>query len=191
MGIDVNSDVIKRLKSGDRHAFDELYWQYHQPIYKNIFKFIKEEEESLDILQDVFTTLWEKRASIDAGQPLSGWLFVVSFNKTMNRLKKMLKESGYRQQAAQMNEADIDPDEIQYELLEKALTQLSPQKRRVFELCKLEGKSYEQAAVALNISKHTVKEYLSAAMTSVKAFVRNHPDYTGTAALLVFVKQFL
>ncbi|SEA41337.1 RNA polymerase sigma-70 factor, ECF subfamily [Pedobacter hartonius] len=45
---------------GFNERFDSLYWKYHQLIYMNVFKFVKN-KESQDILQDVFATLWESR----------------------------------------------------------------------------------------------------------------------------------
>jgi RNA polymerase sigma-70 factor (ECF subfamily) len=67
---------------------------------------------------------------------------------------------------------------VQWNILENALARLSPQRRRVFELCKLQGKTYEEAAMELHISKYTVKEYLSAAVVAVKEYSRRHPEST-------------
>ena len=48
-------------------------------------------------------------------------------------------------------------------LIEEALNSLSPQRRKVYELCKRQGKSYQEAANELQISTHTVKEHMSSA----------------------------
>ena len=56
----------------------------------------------------------------------------------------------------------------QVSLLQKAIAQLSPQKRRVFELCKLQKQTYLQAAKELQISKHTLKEFLSEAIAPIR-----------------------
>ena len=63
-----------------------------------------------------------------------------------------------------------------YQLLKRAIDQLSPQKQRIVKLCKLEGKTYEEAAAEMKISRHTVKEYLSAAMASLSEYVRQHAN---------------
>lgn len=183
MSNNMDAELVCQLKKGNREAFDRIYEKYHQALYRNIFKITKSSEATEDILQDVFVTLWEKRKQLDENKTVAGWLFVISFNKSVNHTKKELKKNNLRSHlevAYSQRQDDIDNKEIyeqQYDLLQNAIAQLSPQKQKIFILCKMEGKTYEEAAKALNISKHTVKEYLSAAMSLVKEYVRNHPEY--------------
>ena len=189
-----DQELTSLLKKGDRLAFDELYWKYHQAVFRNIFKFTKDNQAAMDILQDVFTALWDKRDKLNADQSVSGWLFVVSFNQSINYTKKKLKEANYLQTLSVVEmETDEEPNiaDIQYEHLEQALKQISPQRRRVFELCKLEGKTYEEAAAEMNISKHTVKEYMSGAMISIKEFIKSNPGYSETVLLALFIQYLL
>jgi len=163
--------LVSLLHNGFNEGFDSLYWKYHQLIYMNVFKFVKNKEESQDILQDVFATLWESRQSINQDQSVSGWLFVISFNKSVNHIKRKLRHSAAQDKVLSVYHAHHEEDETfdeHYRILHTAIGELSPQKQKVFTLCKLEGKSYEETAKQLNISRHTVKEYLSLAMYSVK-----------------------
>ncbi len=173
------SELVALLKSGNVKAFDLLYKKYHTPIYNNIFRLLKDADESENILQDLFVTLWEKRASIDPQKPLANWLFQVSYNKSITQLKKNLKQSlafKYIEGDIMLaDEKDIYFKEARIKILEEALVKLSPQKRKVFDLCKIQGKSYEESARELNISKHTVKEYLSVAVKAVKEYAEQHP----------------
>jgi RNA polymerase sigma-70 factor (ECF subfamily) len=77
----------------------------------------------------------------------------------------------------------------QWAVLENALSCLSPQRRRAFELCKLQGKTYEEAAMELRISKYTVKEYLSAAIASIKEYSLHHPGSTVALIPMAFLCQ--
>src|SRR5690606_17930644 len=136
-----------------------LYLKYHQAIYKNIIKLTRDQEAAKDILQDVFFKLWENRHKISLEQSLSGWLFVVSYNQSISYLRKSLRESTVQNkilsQSALQDIYDQPPlVEDQYRLMYMAIENLSPQKRKVLELCKIEGMSYEEAAKTLNISKH-------------------------------------
>jgi len=74
---------------------------------------------------------------------------------------------------------NADPKEEQLNAIEKAMDQLSPQKRKVFELCKVQGRTYKKAAEELHISKYTVKEYLSEALVSIRKYIGEHPRQTG------------
>ena len=85
--------MVSQLHNGFIEGFENLYWKYHQHIYMNVFKFVKNKEESQDILQDVFATLWESRQALNEEQSVSGWLFVTSYNKSVNHIKKKLRHS--------------------------------------------------------------------------------------------------
>jgi RNA polymerase sigma-70 factor (ECF subfamily) len=172
-----NSELVERLQQNDVGAFNALYWQYHEVVYRNILKFTKDPVTAEDILQEVFIKLWEKRSTIKAEQSVAGWLFVISFNLSVNHTRKRLREQVLQKKLA-IVEADNSIQvgatvyEEQYQLLENAIEQLSPQKRKVVTLCKLEGKTYEEAAGELKISRNTVKEHLQTAMVNLNEYIR-------------------
>ncbi|WP_419699273.1 RNA polymerase sigma factor [Mucilaginibacter sp. NFX135] len=174
-----DNDLVVALRNDDVKAFEQLYLKYRSAIYKNILKLLKDSDESRNVMQDVFVSLWEKRMTLDPSKQVSGWLFGVSYNKSITRIKKMLKESSVfkhiendllygDEQYAYLKEAKL-------KLLDEAFLNLSPQKQRVFELCKLQGKTCEETAIELKISKYTVKEYLAAAVKNIKEYIERHP----------------
>lgn len=178
----IDQELTRRLQNDDVDAFNALYWKYHAAIYSNIIKLIHDIVVAEDIVQEVFLALWEKRRTLDAGQDIAGWLFVVSHNKSVKFLKRSLKESlAQTKLDRSVKEATDNGEELmnaRVHILDKAIGQLSPQKRRVFELCKVERKTYDEAAEELHLSKHTVKEYLSGAVISVKEYINQHPGYS-------------
>ena len=177
-----NNLLITRLQNDEKEAFNELYHKYHSAIYYNIFKLTRDAIIAEDIVQEVFIALWEKRYNLDIEQGISGWLFVVSYNKSITYLKRKLKESlaqtVLQQNIENITDAGNSLANTQISILEKAIEQLSPQKRRVFELCKLQRRTYTEVADELQISKHTVKEYLSGAVISIKNYVKQYPEYS-------------
>ena len=190
-----NNSLITRLQNDDNEAFNELYRKYHSAIFYNILKLTRDTIVSEDILQEVFITLWEKRHELNIQQGISGWLFVVSYNKSISYLKRKLKESLARTALQQNIENTTDAENsftnTQMSILEKAIEQLSPQKRRVFELCKLQRKTYAEAADELQISKHTVKEYLSGAVISIKNYVQQYPEYSVIFFSAIYLRPLL
>ena len=190
-----NKELVGRLQRDEIEAFNSLYWAYHSAIYYNVLKLTRDLVIAEDIVQEVFVTLWEKRHSLDAGQEVSGWLFVVSYNKSVSYLKKKLKESLAQSvlQALLTNQEESDENlaNTRESILEKAIEQLSPQKRKVFELCKLNGKTYEEAANEMKLSKHTVKEYLSSAIISIKEYIKQYPAYSVVFAFAIMLLKNL
>ena len=190
-----NNELITRLQNDDKEAFNELYRKYHSAIYYNILKLTRDTNVAEDILQEVFIILWEKRYDLNIEQGISGWLFVVSYNRSISYLKRKLKESLARTALQQNIENTTDVinslANTQMSILEKAIEQLSPQKRRVFELCKLQRKTYAEVADELQISKYTVKEYLSGAVIFIKQYIKQHPDYCAIFFSLIYLKSLL
>lgn len=188
-------ELAQRLRNSDISAFNSLYWDYHTAIYANALKLIKDPTIAEDIVQDVFITLWEKRHSIDPRQDIAGWLFVVSQHKTIDQLKRKLRQSLAKKiLQPMMEEPDAlreDITEEQLVTIEKAVDQLSPQKRKVFELCKVQRRTYENAAEELHISKYTVKEYLSEAIVSIKKYIGQHPTHAGLLVYFFVLSQIL
>lgn len=188
-------ELARSLRNDDISAFNSLYWKYHGAIYANALKLIKDPAIAEDIVQDVFVTLWEKRHSIDPRQDIAGWLFVVSQHKTIDQLKRKLRQSLAEKILQSISEEpDVLKDDITEEQLgaiEKAVDQLSPQKRKVFELCKVQRRTYEKAAEELHISKYTVKEYLSEAIVSIKKYIGQHSTHAGFLVYFFALSQIL
>lgn len=171
--------LIVLLQSDSREAFDEIYHRYHKAIYQNVLRITKEPSTAEDIVQDVFFTLWQRKKDLQQKRSLSGWLFVISYHQSVNWLKLKLRDAKAKQSIYQMYTEvgqEINYD-LQMSLLEKAIEQLPPQKKRAIELCKLQGKTYREAAKAMNISTHTIKEYLSGAIKTLRNLTLSHPEY--------------
>ena len=180
------------LTRDNLEAFDGLYHKYHNAVFANIYKLVKQQEAVEDLLQDVFVALWENRKKIDGNKSVGGWLFVVSHNKAIKFLNKAVREKilALEDAALTIEEAsnnEFSDLEYQSYLINKAIDNLSPKKRQVFTLCKLEGKTYEEAARAAGISPHTVKEYVSAASKFVKEYALQHYALNTPISLSVLI----
>lgn len=190
------NDLASRLRNDDIDAFNSLYWEYHAAVYANALKLIKDPVIAEDIVQEVFVTLWSKRHTIDPEQDIAGWLFVISHHKTVDQLKRKLKQALVKKDSSIFREdhsiiVNTDLKEEQLCAIEEAMGRLSPQKRKVFELCKVQGRTYKKAAEEMHISKYTVKEYLSEALVSIKKYIGEHPQQTGIVIyFLVFTNAF-
>ena len=190
------NDLASRLRNDDINAFNSLYWEYHAAIYANALKLIKDPVIAEDIVQEVFVTVWGKRHSIDPYQDFAGWLFVISYHKTVDQLKRKLKDAlAHKKISISIEDQSIlvndDLKEEQLTAIEKAMDQLSPQKRKVFEICKMQGRTYKKAAEELHISKYTVKEYLSEALVSIRKYIGEHHPQTGIVIyFLAFTGSF-
>ena len=176
-----DKELVDRLKNDQVRAFDLLYDKYLPDIYANTLKIVKDKIAAEDIVQEVFIALWEKRQSLRSDENVAGWLYVVSYNKSLNflraNLKTAIKQSAYREYMEEYIEVSEGDNTVnQWRVLEEAIESLSPQKRKVFELCKLSRKSHQEVAEEMRLSKYTVKEYLYEAIISVKNHIRQNKE---------------
>lgn len=169
------------LQKGDKSAFDAFYHQYYQPVYRNITKLIYQHDIAEDILQEVFLALWEHRSKLDPERSVAGWLFVVSYNKSINWLKRNNEEKNFVPVPA-MQGYDIDETKEQEQIFEDQVTlinyavdQLPLRKKQAFRLCKLEGRSYEEAGELLGITSDTVKEYVKTSSQIIRRYIAAQP----------------
>jgi len=185
--------VILRLQKGDSDAFRELYNQYHQPLYHYVLRFVKSPALAEDVLQDVFLKIWEIRSRIDPELSFKAYLYRISRNSVFKLLKKIAVDENLRTQVLKqfsqsVADADLKILWQQYEaLLQAAINRLPPQRRKVFKLCREEGKSYEQVAEELGISRNTVKEHMVLAMKLIREHIDQYGDTSTYFILLLFL----
>ena len=89
--IDIDAKLVKSLKKGDVFAFNELYHKYSQKIYNFSIKHLENEEDVKDLVQEIFTKLWEKRKEIDESKSLHGYLFTITLNSIRSYFRKKVK----------------------------------------------------------------------------------------------------
>lgn len=195
--LDVASEIhdVQQMALGDVTAFNRLYARYHKPVHANIIKLIKTRELAAEVLQDVFLALWQNRYKISPEISVGSWLFVVSYNKSLNVLRKKVQESvaylaDYPQEIA-ADEEDVlskeDVFQVQLQLLDEAVDVLPARKREVFRMCRYEGRTKEDVATQLGISPQTVSDYLKQSNKAIRAYlIDRYPAYVGKAMLFLF-----
>lgn len=185
-------ELLSLLRAGDVNAFTQIYELNSQPLYFNLLKLIKFKPAAEELLQDIFVALWEKRASITIETHLSGYLFGIAQHKVQDFFRKVKRDKklhDYIWSAAtgetETGEKKVLRDE-ELDILSRAIENLSPQRKLVFKLCKLEGRSYQEVSAILGISSSTINDHIVKATRSVKEFILANEELT-TAYLLAIL----
>lgn len=185
--------VLLKLQQGDSDAFLALYNHYHSALYHYILRFVKSPAIAEDVLQDVFLKIWEIKNRINPELSFKAYLYRICRNSVFKLLKKMAVDENLRVEVMQqltqsVADADLKLLWQQYEsILQTAINNLSPQRQKVFRLCREEGKTYEQVANELGISRNTVKEHMVLAMKLIKEHFEQYGD---ASASYMFVITF-
>jgi RNA polymerase sigma-70 factor (family 1) len=167
-------DLLEDLKRGKSDAFLELYNRYHHPLYRFVLRFVKAPALAEDILQDVFLKIWEGRKRINPELSFKAYLYRISRNSVFKLMKKIAADESLRNHVMRqlhLNEENADVELLSQEYKELyylTVSQLPPQRQKVFRLCREQGKTYDQAAAELGISRNTVKEHMVMSMKFIK-----------------------
>jgi RNA polymerase sigma-70 factor (family 1) len=173
-----DAELTDLIKYGDGSAFAELYERYHDPIYRFIRKYLRSDELSEDICQNVFIKFWEQREQPIIIREISAWLFTMAKRQALDFLKRASVEQtamGTILAAYPVNN-NAEDDHISKDYLlfiNKVLDTLPEQTKLIFQLCRQQHKSYEEAAEQLGISRHTVKKHMVRSMKVLKDAAEN------------------
>lgn len=166
----------------ERKAFDNLYFKYHHAVYRNIKKLIMDEDTALDVLQEVFLSLWENREKLLSDESVGGWLFAVSYNKSVSVLRNKVKKSLLDENTLEMIQNEVyEPAHIKendfllkMNIIKEAVNVLPPRKQEVYKLYRFEGMSREEVAEQTELSQETVKDYLKQSNQIIKRYIAHH-----------------
>lgn len=182
------STWIKKLKNGDKKAFEVVFEHYKNYLYLFIRKALPSEEDPEGIVQEVFVSLWLNRDNLNESKPLKPYLFTIAKNQIYDHLRKIYSKRKYLDSllsdySANADSAANEADYWEFEryLLEK-INQLPERRREIFKLSKLEGKSYREIASLLKISENTVDMQMRSANSIIYKAIKQY-----LAWLVIFI----
>ena len=161
-------ELLRRIAQRERAAFEDLYSRYANILYASALKFVKEDADAQDVVQDVFIQIWDKAKLYDPakGKPLT-WALTLTRNRAIDRIRAIQRRTRLRDEfeqetfvdeSAGVREAlsEVDASE-KGQILRKAVSQLSPQQKKVIELAYFGGFTQTEIAEKLGEPLGTVK----------------------------------
>jgi len=190
-----NYDLLINLKEGNAAAFTELYHIYGKGLYRNILRFVKCEETAKELLQDAFLKIWNHRQQIDPEKSFKSFLFKITehlifdyFRKVSRDRKLMEKLIAVSTEYYTHSEESVFYKESLH-MINQVIDKLPPQRKQVFKLCKMEGKSYEEVSQLLGISTSTISDHIVKANRVVKEYLHLNKDMAIMLAVMVFLQN--
>lgn len=167
--MDKESYLIKEIKKGSEKAFVELYNIYWKKLYYVCYKRINSQEETEDIIQELFFDLWKKRETLEIKKSVGVYIFTALKYKifrlidSKNVRKKYLIHLDDNEPATDETiERDLSFEEL-YDLIEEKIEKLPDKCKLVFKMSRKENMNAEEISKKLDISKSTVFNQLTKA----------------------------
>lgn len=182
-----NKLLVIELIEGNEKAFSELFNMFYNDVYAYSLSMLKNEVLAEEIVQDVFLNIWLHRDRLNPDLSFKSYVFTITRNLTFNLISKVanshkLKEEVFYTSQKSYNPIEDSLAEADYDAIKnKAIEQLPPKRRVIFEMSRNEEMSYEEISKELNISVSTVKGQMSKALAEIRTFLETH----GNVALLI------
>ena len=167
-------DLVIRLKDGDTRAFEQIYQLYSSRLLGFLIKLVKSDLCAAELLQDTFIKLWDNRMNIDPNQSFRSYLFRIAENSVYDFFRKAARDK--KLQAAIIKSACEKYQHVEENLvtkeneqiLQEAINLLPPKRRLVFQLIKIEERSYDEVSTLLNISESTINDHIVKATKTIR-----------------------
>lgn len=171
-GVDTLTDqqFLEAIQAGDERTFEQLFRQQYAPLCQYGFSFLKDWDDSEEVVQAMFLAFWEKRESLVITTSLKSYLYWAVHNRCLNRIKHLSVQAEY-QSSVQAERLDIweNPAQelIASELdiqLQRAIGRLPEQCRLIFMMSRFEELKYQEIADQLGLSIKTVENQIGKAL---------------------------
>lgn len=167
-----------------------VFRDYYKPLVRYGNTFLKDSDEAEDVVQQVFVSLWEKRARLDIHTSMRAMLYKAVQNACLNKIKQVKVRNAYAEdlKAATIPGEVSDPVQVSElnERIQQALESMPEQCGRIFKMSRFEQLRYQEIADQLGLSVKTVENQMGKALKIVREELK---DYL--PLLILFFSQTL
>lgn len=177
-----DAQLLEALSTGNEDAFAVIFNKYWQEMYITAYQRLRDQTVAEDLVQDVFTSIWERRAELSVTAPLEHYLrravkysiikYVSRANLHQEALKHLLNRVGEMENTVldHLNIADVN------RTLSEAIMDFPGNMRQVF-LLRAENYTISEIAETLGLAEQTVKNNTTEALKRLRVTLsEKHPD---------------
>lgn len=172
MSVSDDNKIEKSFSHQSKKGFEMIYKDNYTLLYLHALKMLGDREEAKDVVQEIFTQAWFKRADIVIKKNVRVYLFQAVKNKILDiyaheaTVRKF--ESTIDYGAYQLIHDDAAREELFMRQIENEIKTLPEQMAIVFRMSRIEEKSHAEIAETLNISVNTVKTHIGRALKKLR-----------------------
>ena len=171
-------ELARRCSQGDRLAEDELYRRYAARVYTLCRRYLGDDEEAKDLMQESLIQVLDKIQTFNGGKGfLYGWISRIAINKALNQIKRkrwrtVSLDAWAQDTIPEPTEAEMET--IPEEKLLEWISKLPDLRRAVFNLYCIDGYSHKEIGKMLGISEKGSAGVLAKARKQLKEEIRHY-----------------
>lgn len=177
---------LDKLINGDMKYFEDIYIEYYDKVYFIALGVLKNEQDSEDITQEVFTQVYKSINNLDDIDKFNAWISRIALSKSIDSIRKK-KRINNKESYGDYDFNNIESEEsiesnlIEYErnkLILNLIHQLPDKKRIVLTLFYYNELKIEEIAKVIDCPVGTVKSRLNSAKKELKVLLTNQEKDT-------------
>ncbi len=180
-------ELVFLLKDDDRGAFTAIYDRNVRLLYTLIMRYVKNHEDSQDILQFIFEKLWLIRKDLNPEMSIKNFLYAMTRNSVLNYVRDHNTALQHNYQIVQQRghiEDDIFAQAEKHGEIKElfaAIDKLPEQQKKVAQF-RCEGFSNKEIAKMMNLSLNTVNSHYKSCLKNLKKHLSYIVDF-----VLIFI----
>lgn len=175
-------ELAESLRRGDTSAMGEVYACYANYLTAVCSRYIIEDEDIRDVLQESFIKIFTKFNTFryEGEGSLKAWVTQVTVNEALNFLRNEKRkgivffDEARIEDSIDLPEEEPPINELPTEVLLEMIRKLPPGYRTVFNLYVIEGKRHKEIAKILNIQEQTSASQLSRARRLLAIWIKDY-----------------
>jgi RNA polymerase sigma-70 factor, ECF subfamily len=170
-------ELLMKLIEGDSASFEKIYFNYVKRVYYFALRYLNNSSDAEEIVQEVFSKIWESRSNINIELSFSGYLLTTTKNTIFNENRKKVNHNAYCEfvlNYLQKNARDLEQEIIFQDLVDKlnhAIAELPPKRQEIFKLSRINGLHYKEISEKLGITEKTIETHMRLAFKDLKRVI--------------------
>jgi RNA polymerase sigma-70 factor (family 1) len=173
-----DDDLLKAIRRNDEKAFAELFNRNWKKAHTIAYSKVHDKQVTEEIVQDLFVTLWDKRATLSIVN-INSYIYTSIRNKALNYIESCIVKKKYWDyykkfvpQTASLTEEMVEYNELE-EAIKQGMERLPKKTKRIFQLNRMEGRSIAEIAKLLNLSEKAIEYHLTNSLKHMRMHVKD------------------
>ena len=173
-----DKELLYAIRHDNEGAFAELFKRYGKVIYKMAYSRLRSKIAAEEIVQNLFISLWDKRATISIDN-VSSYFFIAVKHRVLNTIESQIVHKKYWDyyknfipQQENLTEQSIEFNDL-LEAIEKKIAHLPEKSKKVFRLNHFEGHSIAEIANALKLSEKAIQYHLTRSIKELRLHLKD------------------
>jgi RNA polymerase sigma-70 factor (family 1) len=178
--IGTNSEVSFELDAINDVVMEDIFKTHYLQLCNYAYIFLKDTDESEDVVQGVFYQLWKKKDSTEITTSLKSYLFTAVRNNCLKRISHLKIRNQYKENIVHLDDkgSNHTMDKVigreLEEQIKNAIENLPEQCRLIFTLSRQSGFKYNEIAEHLEISVKTVENQMGKALRVLREKLKSY-----------------